>query len=74
MPMSIGQEEGFTKEEAIELAKSHCDYTYHFDENTMPVEWKLQPGVHAYLCFTDKELKKQKRKQKQEALEAEYVQ
>ena len=39
--MPIGQEEGFSESDAIELAKTHMDYSLHFDETEMFAEYLL---------------------------------
>ena len=62
LPMPIGQEEGLSKSDAIELAKTHVDYSYHFDETKMFSEYLLQPGYSAYLKFDDPDAKKKKKK------------
>ena len=60
--MPIGQEEGFSKSDAIELAKTHIDYSHHFDEIEKFAEYLLQPGYSALLKFTDPSAKKKNKK------------
>ncbi len=62
MPMPIGQEAGFTKEEAIELAKTHPDYDLHFSEEVAHVNLDLTPGYKAILKYTMAKPEKKKAK------------